>query len=68
MKMSLAYLGISVVTWLGSAFCLEMQGMPVHLLVWLASVNFFTANVNLLGAILKGYIRANKEAQDKKVK
>ena len=71
MKISLAYLGISVVTWLGSAFCLEMQGMSVHLLVWLASVNFFTANVNLLGAILKGYIKANegaKELYEKKVK
>lgn len=71
MKISLAYLGISVVSWLGSAFCLEMQGMPVHLLVWLASVNFFAANVNLLGAILTGYNKAGEEAKelyDKKLK
>ena len=63
-QISLAYLGISVVAWLGSAFCLEMQGMPVHLLVWLASVNFFTANVNFLGAILKGHIKANEGAKE----
>ena len=71
MKLSLAYLGISVVAWLGSAFCLEMQGMPVHLMVWMASVNFFAANVNLLGAITKGYVKANEAAQescDKKIK
>ena len=71
MKVSLAYLGASVVTWLGSAFCLEMQGMPVHLLVWLASVNFFAANVNLLGAILNGYVRADEATKvscEKKIK
>ena len=55
MKLSLAYLAVAVVAWLGSAFCLEMQGMPAHLVVWLASVNFFVSNVNLLGAILSGY-------------
>jgi len=54
-KLSLAYLGVAVVAWLGSAFCLEMQGMPVHLVVWLASMNFFVSNVNLLGAILSRY-------------
>lgn len=68
MKFSLAYLGAAVVTWLGSAFCLEMQGMPVHLLVWLASVNFFIANVNLLGAILSGYRATSRiNAMSKKI-
>ena len=69
MKLSLAYLGVSVVAWLGSAFCLEMQGKPIHLFVWMASVNFFASNVNLLGAILNGYIKTNEvttEYQDKK--
>jgi len=71
MKLSLAYLGVSIVTWLGSAFCLEMQGKPVHLFVWMASVNFFASNVNLLGAILNGYVNANEmtmDSQDKKEK
>ena len=65
MKLSLAHLGVSVVAWLGSAFCLEMQGKPIHLFVWMASVNFFASNVNLLGAILNGYIKTSKY-QDKK--
>lgn len=43
---------LSVGFWLGSAYCLEMQGMAVHRIVWLASVVFFGANVNLLGALL----------------
>ena len=60
MKLSLAYLGVSVVAWLGSAFCLEMQGKAIHLFVWMASVNFFASNVNLLGTILNGYIKTNE--------
>ena len=42
----------SVVLWLLSAYLLEMQGWAVHRMVWLASVVFFGANVNLLGALL----------------
>jgi len=42
----------SILLWLGSAYCLEMQGMAVHGIVWAASVVFFVANVNLLGALL----------------
>lgn len=49
---ALLALGASIVCWLGSAYCLEMQGMAVHMLVWMASVVFFMANVNLLGALL----------------
>ena len=45
-------LGFSVATWLGCAFCLEMQGMNVHGIVWLASLFHFGANVNLMGALL----------------
>ena len=42
----------SIGFWLGTAYCLEMQGMSVHRLVWVASSIFFIANVNLLGALL----------------
>jgi GPI mannosyltransferase 1 subunit M len=49
---ALLILGLSIVFWLGSAYCLEMQGMAVHQIVWMASLLFFIANVNLLGALL----------------
>ena len=55
MAFALGMLGVSILTWLGSAFCLEMKGMAVHLQVWLASLIFFVANVNLLRVILKSY-------------
>lgn len=42
----------SVVFWLSSAYLLEMQGWAVHRIVWVASIVFFGANVNLLGALL----------------
>jgi phosphatidylinositol glycan class M len=60
-------LGISIGVWLGMAFMLEMKGMSVHLLVWLASISFFIANVNLLGMILsnyKGFDSGNDEIKD----
>ncbi|GAX15380.1 phosphatidylinositol glycan, class M [Fistulifera solaris] len=49
---AVALLLTSVVFWLLSAYLLEMQGWAVHRLVWCASVIFFGANVNLLGALL----------------
>lgn len=55
MVFALGMLGVSILTWLGSAFCLEMKGMAVHLQVWLSSLIFFVANVNLLRVILKSY-------------
>lgn len=55
MIFSLGFLGASIVTWLLSAFCLEMKGMAVHLQVWLASILFFVANVNLFRVMLKNY-------------
>jgi len=45
-------LGISILCWLGSAYALEMQGLAFHRVVWLASVLYFFANVNLMGALL----------------
>jgi GPI mannosyltransferase 1 subunit M len=49
---SIALFVASILTWLGCAYCLEMQGMPVHMYVWAASLLFFVASVNLLGAML----------------
>ncbi len=52
---SLAFLLVSIVTWLLTAFTLEMLGWKSHRQVWLASVLFYVSNVNLLSAILNGY-------------
>ncbi len=48
-------LGLSILSWLGFAFRLEMLGLAVHLQVWLASVVYFMANVNLLRVIMNHY-------------
>lgn len=52
---SLCLLGLSIVLWLGCAFFLEMKGLPVHLQVWMASIGFFIANVNLFRQFLVNY-------------
>eukprot|EP00980_Cylindrotheca_fusiformis_P006692 scaffold1398_cov116-Cylindrotheca_fusiformis.AAC.9 len=54
-QVALSALGLSIVFWLGSAYCLEMLGLPVHRLVWVASILYFFANVNLMGALLRSY-------------
>ena len=46
-------LGVSILLWLGSAYCLEMQGLRFHRIVWFASVLYFFANVNMMGALLE---------------
>jgi GPI mannosyltransferase 1 subunit M len=43
----------SIVFWLGSAYCLEMRGLAVHRVVWVASVVHFGGNINVLGALLE---------------
>jgi len=55
MILSLGLLIVSIITWLLSAFTLEMLGWRSHRQVWLASLFFFIANVNLLSSILNGY-------------
>ncbi|KAL9180778.1 hypothetical protein ACHAXT_011231 [Thalassiosira profunda] len=55
MYISLGVLIASIVTWLLSAFTLEMLGWRSHRQVWMASLLFFVANVNLLRSILAGY-------------
>lgn len=71
-RYALAFLLLSVVFWLGSAYCLEMRGMSVYRIVWVASVVFFAANINLLTSLLASYRQvtalerhsANNEKQD----
>ena len=63
-KMALLGLGLSIIFWLGSAYCLEMLGLSVHRIVWIASVVYFFANVNLMGALLKSYRK--KDGENKK--
>lgn len=43
---------VSILLWLGSAYGLEMQGFRFHRIVWAASVVYFFANVNMMGALL----------------
>jgi len=58
---ALCLLGFSIVLWLGSAFFLEMKGLPVHLQVWMASIGFFICNVNLFRQFLVNY-KGTKQA------
>ncbi|MGK3756014.1 MAG: phosphatidylinositol glycan class M [Bacillariaceae sp.] len=53
---ALILLIISILLWLGSAYGLEMQGLAFHRIVWLASVLYFFANVNLMGALLQQFV------------
>lgn len=55
MLRAVGFLVLSILGWLGWAFCLEMKGQPVHLQLWMASIGFFVANVNLLRVILMNY-------------
>lgn len=55
MMFSLAFLFAAIILWLLSAFTLEMLGWRSHRQVWIASLFFFVANLNLLNAILNGY-------------
>ncbi|GKY92286.1 hypothetical protein MPSEU_000199700 [Mayamaea pseudoterrestris] len=44
---------MSMLAWLFSAYQLEMMGRACHRYVWLASVLYFVANVNLLRSMLR---------------
>lgn len=67
---------VSIGGWLGSAYSLEMMGMAVHSVVWINSVLFFLANVNLLGVLIRatnldcgvGPLGASTQHQDGKTK
>ena len=50
---SLVILGVSILVWLGNAYCLEMLGKSTHLSLWLASLGFFAANVNVFCQVLR---------------
>jgi phosphatidylinositol glycan class M len=58
---AIAFVVTSVVFWLGSAYLLELQGLPVHRLVWIASVIYFCANINLLRALIQSHAAGSKE-------
>eukprot|EP00536_Pseudo-nitzschia_multiseries_P009930 jgi/Psemu1/288787/fgenesh1_pg.289_\ len=60
---ALILLVASILLWLGSAYGLEMQGLSFHRIVWFASVLYFFANVNLMGALMR-FMGAN--SNDKK--
>eukprot|EP00934_Nitzschia_sp_Nitz4_P004107 Nitzschia sp. Nitz4//scaffold3_size479765//348396//349829//NITZ4_000145-RA/size479765-processed-gene-1.251-mRNA-1//1//CDS//3329550893//4097//frame0 len=66
LQRSLMLLGVSILTWLGSAYCLEMLGLSAHIWVWLASVLYFLANVNLMGALLRSHSQQRTEVEMKK--
>ena len=59
---ALILLGLSILGWLASAYLLEMQGMAVHKIVWGASVAYFFANVNVMGAVLNS-VRLQQETR-----
>ena len=50
--LSLLGLGLSYAFWLSSAYRLEMQGKPVHRIVWVASAVYYWANISVIGALL----------------
>ena len=59
-------LGVSILLWLGSAYCLEMQGLRFHRIVWFASVLYFFANVNMMGALLESIGNSKKNSHSNK--
>lgn len=58
-------LGVSVLLWLGSAYGLEMLGLQFHRIVWCASVLYFFANVNMMGALIDFMGTGAKEDNNK---
>ncbi|KAL7562989.1 hypothetical protein ACA910_018626 [Epithemia clementina (nom. ined.)] len=64
LRRAIGLLVLSIVFWLGSAYCLEMQGWSVHRLVWVASVVFFVAQVNVLVQLLYSVKRQRRRAND----
>ena len=65
LKWSLGGLAVSYGLWLGSAYCLEMQGWAVHRLVWMASVIYFWANTAVIGALLHSYQLMKDNGQER---
>ena len=61
-QLAVLLLLLSIGTWLGSAYCLEMLGLAVHKWVWCASVFYFLANVHLMGALLRSTSGTKRES------
>ena len=68
LQWSLGGLALSYGFWLGSAYCLEMQGWAVHRVVWMASVVYFWANISVIGALLNSYQRQDPISKHNNVK
>lgn len=56
---------ISIGFWLGSAYMLEMQGLAVHRLNWLAGALFFVSNVSVLDALLRSTVSSRSTSSSK---
>ena len=67
LRWSLGGLAVSYGLWLGSAYCLEMQGWAFHRTVWMASVVYFWANVSVIGALLNSYQKRDMVNSESKV-
>ena len=67
MRLAFVLLGVSICSWLGTAFLLEMKGYSVHLIVWLASSFVFGTSLNLLRVILLEYRKDAILNQEQKV-
>ncbi|CAB9506650.1 GPI mannosyltransferase 1 [Seminavis robusta] len=68
LQWSLAGLALSYGIWLGSAYCLEMQGWAVHRLVWIASVVYYWANISVIAALLSSYQGGKTQQQQQQSK
>jgi phosphatidylinositol glycan class M len=56
---------VSMLVWLGSAYGLEMQGLPLYRLVWMASLFYFGTNVYLLRCLLRQYGKSDTTKRKK---
>jgi GPI mannosyltransferase 1 subunit M len=59
---------LSIGIWLGTAYCLEMQGWAVHIYVWIASVLYFLTNVYMLSSLLSSTRERRPTAKNRKEK
>lgn len=53
LRMAGMFVVASMLFWLASAYLLELQGLPVPRLVWVASVLYFAANIHMLRVLIQ---------------
>jgi phosphatidylinositol glycan class M len=63
MRASLGVVG-SMLLWLACAYLLEMQGLPVHRLVWMASLLYFAANIHVLRVLIQSSSGESKTKEE----